>query len=87
MTTMKVSAEIAEDGTLRLEVPTGLPAGRAEVLVVVQPEPHGKSGSAPANGRAVRSGLFAGKSVSAIDVDATLDEMNQVWRSKLSGQR
>jgi hypothetical protein len=87
MTTMKVSAEIAEDGTLRLEVPTGLPAGRAEVLVVVQPEANGKAGSATANGRAVRSGLFAGKSVSAIDVDATLDEMNQVWRSKLSGQR
>jgi len=38
MTTVKVHAEIDLDGKLRLEVPVGLPAGNAEVLVVVQPE-------------------------------------------------
>ena len=38
MTTVKVNAEIGGDGKLRLEVPLGLPAGKAEVVLVVQPD-------------------------------------------------
>jgi hypothetical protein len=85
MTAMKVSAEIGEDGTLRLEVTTGLPAGKAEVFVVVQPEANGRTVAAATQDHAVRSGLFVGKSVSTLNVDAALDEMNQAWRSKLLG--
>jgi hypothetical protein len=84
MTTVKVQARIDQDGKLRLEVPSGLPAGKAEVLIVVQPElsnghakPSGVTGSA-------RSGLFAGKSDQHLDVDAALSEMNDAWKSKLT---
>ena len=83
MTTMKVHAEIDRDGKLRLEVPSGLPAGKAEVLIVVQPEasnghakPSGLAGSA-------RSGLFTDNVGQSLDIDAALSDMNEAWKSKL----
>jgi hypothetical protein len=81
MTALKVDAEIGRDGKLRLDVPTGLPAGRVEVLVIVQAEANGER--APEM-HPVRSGLFVGKPVPTFDVDLALHEMNQAWKSKLS---
>jgi hypothetical protein len=37
MKTMTFTAQIASDGKLSLELPTGLPPGPAEVVVVIQP--------------------------------------------------
>ena len=38
MKTLTLHSEIGTDGIMRLEVPVGLPAGRAEVVLVVHPE-------------------------------------------------
>lgn len=83
MTTVKVNAQIGTDGSLRLDVPVGLPPGEAEVLVVVQPRA-ANIGAAAAGAPRARSGLFLGRTGHAIDVDAALKEMNEAWRSKLS---
>ena len=54
MKTMTVDAQIAPDGTLRLELPTGLPPGPADVVVVVQPK-----ASSPFAQRRSLDGMFA----------------------------
>lgn len=86
MTTVKVHAEIDRDGKLSLELPVGLAPGWAEVLVVIQPEGGNGHGDA-STARVARSGLFTGKSAQSLDVDAALKEMNEAWKSKLSGQQ
>ena len=89
MTTVKVRGDIDADGTLRLAVPVGLPAGPAEVLVVVQPDAGVKAGTieperAPPL-RSARSGLFIGDPIIlSADVDAILREMNDASEAKLS---
>lgn len=37
MKTLTVEAEITSDGKLRLDVPSGLPPGKADVVLVIQP--------------------------------------------------
>ncbi len=36
MTSFKALAEVAEDGTLRLQAPSSVPAGRKRVVVVIE---------------------------------------------------
>lgn len=84
MTTVKLNAEIASDGSLRLDVPVGLPPGKAEVVLVVQSHAASDGTTPPGAGRRARSGLFVGRAGDAIDVDAALKEINEAWRSKLS---
>ena len=82
MTSVKARAEIDADGMLRLTVPAGLPAGGAEVLVVVRPDAVEAPAPAP---RAARIGLFIGRPEhAALDVDASLREMNEGWKAKLA---
>jgi hypothetical protein len=38
MKTLAVEADIAPDGTLHLAVPSGLPPGKVEVVLVIQPK-------------------------------------------------
>lgn len=38
MKTLKLTAQVDENGVLKLEVPTGLSAGAVEVVLVVQSE-------------------------------------------------
>ena len=92
MTTVRVRGDIDADGTLRLAVPVGLPAGPAEVVVVVQPEPAAAAdltADPPADtaGRplgSARSGLFLNNpAFQAIDIDAVRKEINEAWQSKL----
>lgn len=40
MKTLTLEAEIASDGMLRLDVPSGLPPGKAEIVLVIQSVPH-----------------------------------------------
>ena len=84
MTTVRIHAEIDPDGKLRLEVPVGLPAGNAVVLIVVQPEAINGHGTHSAQVGSARSGLFGGNGGNNLDVDAALSEMNEAWKSKLS---
>jgi hypothetical protein len=42
MQTVTVEAEVDADGVLRLTVPVGLPAGKVEVVLVIQPCAEGK---------------------------------------------
>lgn len=39
MKTLTLETEIAPDGSLHLDIPAGLPPGKAEVVIVVQPLP------------------------------------------------
>jgi hypothetical protein len=41
MKTLTVEAEIAPDGMLHVHVPSGLPPGRVEVVLVLQPKSNG----------------------------------------------
>jgi hypothetical protein len=84
MTTVSIHARIDPDGKLRLEVPVGLPAGNAEVLVIVQPEQTPARAQASGATGLARSGLFTGTPAGELDVDAALNEMNDAWKSKLA---
>jgi hypothetical protein len=61
MKTMTAQVVIETDGKLRLELPTDLPPGPAEVVVVVQPK--SPAGSFPSLG-----GRLAGKMPANLDV-------------------
>lgn len=39
MKTLTLETEIASDGSLHLNIPAGLPPGKSEVVIVVQPLP------------------------------------------------
>lgn len=92
MTTMTVRSTIGPDGTLRLEVPSGLPPGPVEVVVVVQsvapPEPE-STGDRTATGEGrgphrARSGLFLNRGVGGVDVDSVAREMESAWKAGLA---
>jgi hypothetical protein len=85
MTTMTVRGDIDADGTLRLAVPMGLPAGPAEVVLVVQPVAATEAASDPPRPLgSARSGLFTRTPESdALDIDAVRKEINDAWKAKL----
>jgi hypothetical protein len=91
MKTLTLRSEVGPDGTLRLEVPSGLSPGPVEVVVVVQPavetaETGGnETGSRPdtrpqtrrdCRTHPARTGVFKDRQVEEIDVDSALDEMS-----------
>jgi hypothetical protein len=93
MITLTIRSTVDPDGTLRLEVPSGLPPGPVEVVVIVQPattatEPE-PNPDRPANGqdrprRPARSGLFLNRGLSRVDVDAITAEIDAAWQAKLA---
>lgn len=86
MTAIKVRAAIDADGTLRLAVPVDLPAGNAEVFVVVQPDPVVSSDVRPDGEERARSGLFVGRRPNPdVDIDAVRREINDAWKARLFG--
>jgi hypothetical protein len=58
MKTLTVEAEVASDGTLQVTVPSGLPPGRVEVVLVIQPKVQnglvGQNGDAGASDLSLR---------------------------------
>lgn len=72
MKTMSVQTEISADGKLRLELPIDLPAGAAEVVVIVQP----RTLVPPAAGASL-SGLFAGEDGPEDDALAYVRELRR----------
>lgn len=67
MTTITTQAQIDSDEKVRLELPTSLRAGPAEVVVVIQPTPERQSARS-------LSGLFA--NTPAVNVDEVLEIRN-----------
>lgn len=95
MTTLTVRSNVDTDGTLRLEVPSGMPPGPVEVVVVVQPAMTSEKASnsdrlgtehEPRSLRA-RSGLFLNRCLSEVDVEAVTEEMESAWKTKLADLR
>lgn len=85
MTTMKIRGTIEPGGRLRLDVPTDLPAGAAEVLVVVQPEATEADDPKGGPPYPTRSGLLLGNpALAALDIDEALREMNDQWKASLA---
>jgi hypothetical protein len=95
MTTLTLRSEVGPDGTRRLEIPSGLPPGPVEVVLVVQPavaspaasetgprpdRPESRRDLSP---HPARSGIFKDRRVEDIDIDRVLDEMNAAWKAKL----
>ncbi|HJT32550.1 MAG TPA: hypothetical protein VJ783_10945 [Pirellulales bacterium] len=67
---------IGPDGTIDVHLPTGLPPGEAEVVVVVQPVTAASTRAAPPY--ASDHGIWKGK-LPDDDIDADLREMNALW--------
>lgn len=81
MKALSARATITSDGTINLSLPSELPPGEAEVVVVVQPiSPAASSG----DGLPYRSdhGVWAGKLPDA-DIEADLRGMSQDWETSL----
>jgi hypothetical protein len=74
---MSFRTQIEPDGTLRLEVPSGLPPGPADVVVVVQPN---EAANAIVGQRGVSElhGIWADK-LPDVDLDAELREIRSAW--------
>jgi hypothetical protein len=78
MKTLTLRTTIAHDGTIDLRIPSDLPPGEAEVVVVVQP----LSNARPSPPFLSDEGVWAGK-VPDIDIEADLKEMNQLWEKSM----
>ena len=76
MKTMTLELEIAADGSLRLDVPFGLPPGRAEVVLVVQPLPQ------PQPPFASLAGAWQSYFPADFDSMAALREIRQEWEGE-----
>lgn len=77
MKALSLRTTIAADGTIDLRLPSDLPPGEAEVVLVVQPTtPPAPTCAEPP----YRSdyGVWRDK-LSDVDVDAELREMNRLW--------
>lgn len=81
MKTLTLHANISAEGVIDLHVPSNLPAGPAEVVVVIQP-----LGQAPAEpgpfSIADLHGIWKDQ-LPDIDVEAELKEMNAEWEKNL----
>jgi hypothetical protein len=77
MKALSVRTTIAPDGTIDLHVPSDLPPGEAEVVIVVQPlaiTAHVHSGPPFPSDHGVWKGRLPDT-----DIDADLQEMNRLW--------
>ena len=89
MITLTVRSNVGLDGTLRLEVPSGLPPGPVDVVVVVQSVPSKQEFTPEWPGHEhrphrARSGLFLNRGLSAVDVDEVTETMESAWKTKLA---
>ena len=77
MTTLSITGQVSPDGMLQLQIPTNLPAGPVEAIIVLQPVvPDDLQTSAPLR---TRSGLFSDLSPD-LDIDAALKEIRSQWQ-------
>ena len=76
MKTLTLETEIAPDGNIHLEIATGLPPGKAEVVVVVQPR---LSSQPPYPSLA---GIWQEFFPVDIDLDQALHEIRHEWEDE-----
>ena len=81
MKTLTAQAEIGADGKLRIEVPCDLPPGRTQAVVVL-----GDPLSIRQPPFDTLDGILEGIADPNFDVDATLREMNALWRRKIENE-
>ncbi len=81
MQTLTTQTTIDTDGTINIRVPSSLPPGPAEVVVVVQPLLSTTSNDRKSPYPSDR-GVWQGK-LPDTDLDADLREMNQLWHASL----
>jgi hypothetical protein len=81
MKTLNLRTTIGPDGTIDLHIPSDLPPGEADIVLVVQPV------ASPFPGPPFPSdeGVWAGK-IPDIDIDADLREMNSLWEKSMDLQ-
>jgi hypothetical protein len=81
MKTLTVRTTIASDGTIDLHIPSDLPPGEAEVVLVIQhsasPTPIHRGPPYPSD-----HAVWKGK-LPDVDIDADLKEMNALWEKSL----
>jgi hypothetical protein len=80
MKTLTLRTTISSDGTIHLQVPSDLPPGEAEVVLVVQPVVSTALNEGPPyrSDRAVWQGKLPD-----VDIDADLREMNRLWERSM----
>lgn len=81
MKALSLRTTISADGSLDLHVPSDLPPGEADVVIVVQPTTLAESASEAPPYRS-DYGVWRGK-LPDIDVDADLREMNRQWEKRI----
>ena len=81
MQTLTTQTTIEADGTVNIRVPSNLPPGPAEVVVVVQPLLSTTSNDQKSPYPSDR-GVWQGK-LPDTDLDADLREMNRLWHASL----
>ncbi len=81
MKAIAVRTTIAPDGTIDLRVPSDLPPGEAEVVIVVQPVVSAAPGRADPSYPSDH-GLWQGL-MPDVDVDADLQEMKRLWEQSM----
>jgi hypothetical protein len=81
MKTLTLRTTIASDGVIDLHIPSDMPPGEAEVVVVVQPV-----SSAVSVHRELPypsdHGVWQGR-LPDVDIDADLKEMNALWQKSM----
>jgi len=85
MQTLTTQTTIEADGTVNIRVPSNLPPGPAEVVVVVQPLLSSTSNDRKSPYPSDR-GVWRGK-LPDTDLDADLREMNQLWHASLEADQ
>ena len=80
MKALTLRTTIGQDGMIDLHVPSGLPPGEAEVVIVVQPAvsaPSSQASPSPSDYGVWRDML------PDVDIDADLREMTRLWEENM----
>jgi hypothetical protein len=78
MKTLNLRTTIGPDGTIDLHIPSDLPPGEADIVLVVKPV----AGAFPGPPFPSDEGVWAGM-VPDTDIEADLKEMNQRWERSM----
>ncbi len=78
MKTLNLRTTIGPDGTIDLHIPSDLPPGEADIVLVVNPV----AGPLPGPPFPSDEGVWAGM-VADTDIEADLMEMNQLWERSM----
>ncbi len=78
MKAISLRTTIGPDGTIDLHIPSELPPGEAEMMLVIQPA----ASIHPGPPYPSDHGVWQGK-LPDVDIDAELQEMNRLWEKSM----